>query len=378
MTGAVTSTRTRVLWLVKGLGRGGAEQLLAGCVRHLSTDRYDVEVAYVLPWKDALVPDLEAAGIPVHCIGSGTGRDPRWVFRLRKLVAERRYDLIHTHMPVPAVAARVVLRKPAPTLVHTEHNLWSRYRKPTRWANSLTYPRNTAVIAVSQAVADEIDQNRLGGRERDRLTVIHHGIDRPEQPTGDRSDARARLGLPSDAFVVGSVGNLTPKKDQRTLVDAIGLLRREVPTARLVLIGAGPLETELRAHVKQRGLDDVVLLAGSRGDVRELLPGFDAFSLSSRQEGLPVSVMEAMVAGLPIAATAVGGLPEMIDDGTDGLLVPAGDAPALAGAIGRIAKEPGLAERLATGARRRSSEFDAATAQRQIESVYARALAVAS
>ena len=119
----------RVLWLAKGLGRGGAEQLLAGCARHVDRNRFDVEVAYVLPWKDALVPELRAVGIPVFCLNGGRPADPRWALRLRRLAHERGYDLVHTHMPVPAVAARILLGGDGvgrPRLVHTEHNLWHR------------------------------------------------------------------------------------------------------------------------------------------------------------------------------------------------------------------------------------------------------------
>jgi glycosyltransferase involved in cell wall biosynthesis len=331
-----------------------------------------VDAAYVLPWKDLLVPDLEAAGVRVHCLGSGGGRDVRWVWRLRELMARGRYDIVHTHLPVPAAAARLLPVRPAPVFVHTEHNLWSRYRTPTRWANALTYRRNSQVIAVSQAVAGEVDQRRL--RAPGSLTVVHHGVDRV-QATVPRAEARRRLGLPVDPFVVGSVGNLTPKKDQRSLVEALGLLRKGLPDARLVLIGTGPLEGELRAQVRAAGLTEGVLMTGSRGDVRDLLAGFDVFALSSRQEGLPVAIMEAMAAGLPIAATAVGGLPEMIEDGRDGLLVPPDSPAALAAALARIAHEPGLAGRLGAAAARRSADFDAASAQRQIEAVYERALA---
>ncbi|WP_157875754.1 glycosyltransferase, partial [Streptacidiphilus griseoplanus] len=170
--------RTRVLWLAKGLGRGGAEQLLVNCARQLDRDRYEVDVAYVLPWKDALVPALEAAGARVHCLGGTPGTpgrpDPRWPLRLRRLAVERGYALVHTHMPVPAVAARLLVRGPGlrrVRLVHTEHNMWERYRTATRWANAATYGRNDAVIAVSQAVADTVTRRGPGGW----LTVVHHG-----------------------------------------------------------------------------------------------------------------------------------------------------------------------------------------------------------
>ncbi|MGW4698578.1 glycosyltransferase [Kitasatospora cineracea] len=361
----MTGGRARVLWLAKGLGRGGAEQLLLNCVRHADRERYAVEVAYVLPHKDALVPDLAAAGVPVHCLGGAPGR--RWPLRLRRLLAERRYDLVHTHMPVPAVAARLLAGRPRPRLVHTEHNLWERYRLPTRWANALTYGRNDAVIAVSHAVAAGVGRRRAG----EWLSVVHHGPDLGGAPSGPaaRRAARAELGLPEDALVVGTVGNLTAKKDQATLLAAFALLREREPDARLVLVGSGPLEAELRARA-----GGGVLFAGMRADVPALLPGWDVFCLSSRQEGLPVALMEAMASGLPSVVTAVGGVPEILDDGVQGRLVPPGDPARLAAALGELA-DPALRGRMGAAARERSASFDVAGAQRAVERVYARVLA---
>src|SRR5581483_2249061 len=176
----------------------------------------------------ALVPALEEAGVRVHCLGCSPGTpgrpDPRWPLRLRRLAAERGYRLVHTHMPVPAVAARLLV--PGVRLVHTEHNLWERYRPATRWANAATYRRNDAVIAVSRAVADTVVRRRRAAGA-DWLTVVHHGPDLSGAATGPqaREAARRLLGLPADAVVVGTVGNLTAKKDQRTLLAAHARLR---------------------------------------------------------------------------------------------------------------------------------------------------------
>ncbi|MFI9331525.1 glycosyltransferase [Kitasatospora sp. NPDC052868] len=376
------SGRTRVLWLAKGLGRGGAEQLLVNCARHADTERYEIEVAYVLPWKDALAPALTEAGVRVHCLGGVPGTpgraDPRWPLRLRRLLAARRYGLVHTHMPVPAAAARLLAfglgAGGTPRLVHTEHNVWDRYRPVTRWANALTYRRNDAVIAVSHAVERTIPPARR--RPGAWVHVVHHGPDLGGAPQGPaaRTAARAELGLPQDAFVVGTVGNLTPKKDQATLLAAHAALRRRHPGARLVLIGAGPLDARLRARAAELGLTGSVLFAGSRPDVPALLPALDVFTLSSHQEGLPVALMEAMTSGLPSVVTRVGGMPEVLDDGGQGFLVAPGDPAALADALGRLAADPELRTRLGAAARQRSGRFDVAGAQQAVEAVYEQVL----
>ena len=135
---------TRVLVLIKGLGRGGAEQLAVGTLRHLDPARMECEVAYLLPGKDALADEVRAMGIKVHCLGSGAD----WPMRLRTLARHRGIDVVHAHSPVAASAARVLLKGPH---LYTEHNTWPRYRRPTRLANLLTYPRNAHVLAVSNS-----------------------------------------------------------------------------------------------------------------------------------------------------------------------------------------------------------------------------------
>lgn len=174
--------------------------------------------------------------------------------------------------------------------------------------------------------------------------------------------------------MIGTVGNLTPKKDQATLLAAHAALLRRHPGARLVLVGAGPLEAQLRSRAAELGITDSVLLAGSRSDVPLLLPGLDVFTLSSRQEGLPVALMEAMTSGLPSVVTRVGGMPEVLDDDGQGLLVEPGDPVALAGALGRLAGDEALRARLGAAARERAKRFDVAGAQRAVEAVYEQVL----
>ena len=197
-----------------------------------------------------------------------------------------------------------------------------------------------------------------------------HGVE-VAPPAVPAAAARAALGLDGDvdgALVVGTVGNFTAKKDQATLVRAVG----RVPGARLVLVGSGPLEHDLRVLVAHDGLAERVTFAGSRGDVADLLPAFDVFALSSRYEGLPIALLEAMAAGRPCVATRVGGIPEVVTDGVDGVLVPPGDPDALADALSALAADPDRRAALGSAAVTRAGDFRLDVAVERIAAVYDR------
>lgn len=342
----------------------------------MDAERFAPEIAYLLPWKDAFVEEIRAAGTPVRCLDAPKPYSLGWLRRLRRLVREHDIALVHTHMPLPAVMARLVLpstRRGGPTFVHTEHNMWGRYRWATRWANRLTYRRNAAVIAVSDGVAQSIEATVP-------VEVVIHGIDGEAMHHGAeaRTAARLALGLGREAPVVGTVGNFTAKKDHATLLDAFAQVHADRPGARLMLVGLGPLEDQLRDQAERLGVADAVLFTGMRDDVFELLPALDVFVLSSRFEGLPIALLEAMASGVAPVATRVGGIPEVITDGEDGLLVDPGDPGLLAAALTKLLADDTDRTRMATAARHRAADFDLGKAVRHIESVYEDALAKAT
>ena len=177
-----------VLLLIKGLGRGGAEQLLVNAAKHLDRDRFRYEAAYVLPHKSDLAPELEAFGIPVHCLG---GAFPTWIVSLRRLVRQNGYRLVHSHLPQAGIGARIGLRRRT-RLVYTEHNEWDCYRPSTRRANMLTIAAEDHVFAVSQHVKDSIRPPSMFGVPRHRPpargSVSRHrpGLGRRMAPNGGR------------------------------------------------------------------------------------------------------------------------------------------------------------------------------------------------
>jgi glycosyltransferase involved in cell wall biosynthesis len=365
--------RPRILWLTKGLGLGGSERLIHLSVQAIDRARFDIELAYVLPGKDALVEPIQKLGIVVRCLGEGHRRPRRWLRNLARLLRSQPYEIVHTHSPLIAAAARIIPATGRPVFVHTEHSAWSRYRWLTHAANSATYGRNAMVFAVSDAVMRSIDRP-LGVplRGAPRVEVLHHGIDETLIRGGLDvwTKARRRLGRSEGDLVVGTVGSMTAKKDQATLLRAFAGVRRAVADVHLVVVGGGPLEGELRSLANALELNGSVCFLGVRKDVQELLPGLDLFALSSKHEGLGLALLEAMAAGVPCVATNVEGIPEVVTDGFDGLLVPPGDPGALAEALLRLLRDPKLREKMGRRAVSSSKRFSIQRAVRRLEDRY--------
>jgi glycosyltransferase involved in cell wall biosynthesis len=358
----------RVLHLVKGLGPGGAERLLVSIATAADPAVVRHEVAYLLDWKQHLVPELEAAGVATHLLAGPRGLlDPRWPGRLRRLA--RNVDVVHLHSPAVAAVARPAVRtmRRGPVLVSTEHNVWASHGPLTRLANAATLPMDRVRWAVSEeVVASE------WAPWRKKAEVLVHGVPLValQARRDERASARARAGWSDDDVVVAIVANLRANKDYPTLFAAASAALGEEPRLRFCSIGQGPLEDELRGRLAEHGLGGRFTMLGYHDDPPAVLAGADVFTLSSRHEGLPISLLEAMALGLPPVVTAVGGNAEVVTDDVDGLLVPAGTPSALAAAYVRLAREPATRNRLGDGAADRAADFDIAGTARLLEARY--------
>lgn len=357
-----------VLWLAKGLGLGGLEQLLVTHARLGDRERFTFSAAYLVDRPHSVVDDLEALSVPTHRLGTGSGRDQRWVAELIELTRRERIDVVHIHSPAPAAIARPALRalRRRCGIVYTEHNRWDRFESATRLANRLTYGLNHASFAVSDDC-----RSSMSPRAQRRTETLIHGVPIADvEAAADRDGVRAELGIGPDQIVVGIVANLRKQKNYQLLLDAAAEL---IPTDdRLVFvsIGQGPLEEELFAHHAFLGLGDRFRFLGFRRDAQRVMSGFDVFCLSSVHEGLPVAVMEAKALGLPIVATAVGGVPTAVSDGVDGRLVPSGDRAALVGALRDVTTDAELRARLGVASLATAPRFDATVAIERLQSAY--------
>lgn len=361
------SDKIRVLVLIKGLGIGGAEKLISEGARFWDRESFDYSVAYVLPWKDQLVGDLESQGIEVQMIGGERGLTPPTLSRLRRLVRDEHIDLIHAHLPTMGIVARVV--SPVP-VVYTEHNMADSYRPLTRTLNRMTYGRNAAATAVSGAVAGSI-----AGWPGDPAMVIPNGVAVHVDPDGVAA-ARQELRLAESDLLVAHVGNIRPGKGHDVLIDAVTHLHERLPSVRFVSIGGekypGDLE-RVRGRAIEAGLEDVLRFMGRRADALNFVAAADLFVNPSSVEGLPVAILEAMALGRPVVAAAAGGVPGIVKDGVTGILVEPNEPEALAGGIEKMLNDPYLAERLGQAAQDMvEKEYGLEPMVRATEDVYRR------
>jgi len=369
----MTARVLRVLLLTKGLGPGGAERLLVEQVAARSAG-VDYEVAFLLPWKQHLVPELEDLGAPTHCLSVRNEADPRWALRLERLIHTGGFDLVHAHAPLSAAAARVQVRarKARLPFVYTEHNRWPSYHRATRFANYATYRLNDAIFAVSGDVRDSVPPSL-----RDRVEVLVHGIDldRVRRHVADRVLVRRELGIGDDELLVVTVANYREHKGYPYLLRAAAELRDEGAPIRFAVVGQGQLERDVAALHAELGLDGTMQLLGYREDAVRVIAGADVFALASLHEGLPVAVMEAQALAVPVVATAVGGLVEAVTDGVDGRLVAPGDPNALVDAL-RSLLDPQERARMADAARAAGDRFSSRHATARIEAEYRRVASV--
>jgi glycosyltransferase involved in cell wall biosynthesis len=364
----------RILQVIKSLGRGGAEKLLVDMVANGDKQSFEYEVAYVLSAENSLVPAIRNGGTPVHSLGAGSNADLTWVGRLRALVVDGKFDVVHFHLPYTASLGRLAVatipKARRPAVVYTEHSLWNKHAVLVKGLNRATIGRDQSLIAVSQAAREALPR-MLKGRTR----VIIHGVDvsRSDALIARRDDVRrevrSELGIRADQLLVLAVSNLRPEKGYDVLLDAARLTADHNSTLRFAAVGQGPLVAELDERRHALGLDERFQFLGEREDVLRLLVGSDIFVLPSHHEGLPVVLMEATSAGVAIVSTNVGGIAQVITDGADGLLVPPGNPVEMAAALERLT-DTTLRVDLGRGAKERSAMFDVTSASRDVEAIY--------
>jgi glycosyltransferase involved in cell wall biosynthesis len=293
-----------------------------------------------------LAARADAAGLDVRALPFRGDLWPPAILALARLLGRLGPDVLLLHDPHAVTAGIVASRLSGRARVVAVRRVDFPLRGPlSRWK----YAACDRVIVASRAIGSVVE---AGGLDPSRLRLVYEGVpERPPQPGGRA--ALGALGVPAGSPVVGNVAALTGHKDHATLIEAMALLRGRVPEARLVIAGEGELRPELEALARTRGLGDRVVFAGFRTDLDRLLPAFSVFCLSSHLEGLGTSLLDAMAFGLPVVATAAGGIPEAVADGVTGCLVPPRDPGALAAALAAVLTDEARRRALGEAGRRR-------------------------
>jgi glycosyltransferase involved in cell wall biosynthesis len=326
---------------------GGAEVLAARLARQLAGPYRFLFVC--LDELGTLGQELREEGFPVWVLERKPGLDWRLPARLAGLLRRERVDLVHAHQYTPffyALVSRFLYRRPR--VLFTEHGRHhpDYPRRKRLLANWLLLQRRDRVVGVGQAVRQALISNE--GMPADRVEVIYNGIDLTAfSSTGScREAVRRELGLGTNDLVAVQVARLDYLKDHATAIRALAHVVQRRPDAHLLLVGEGPEREAIQSWVRERGLEAHIHLLGLRSDIPRLLCAADLFLLTSISEGIPLTIIEAMAASLPVVATRVGGVPEMVEDGRTGLLAAPGDDAALAQGILNLADDSLLREEM--------------------------------
>ena len=342
----------RVLQVVLSLTPGGTEHLVVEICRRLAPE-FGVAVC-CLDNEGEWAIDLQARGIEVRALRRRPGFRPQVGRAIAQFAKERQIDVLHCHQYSPFVYGRfAAVWNRRLKIVYTEHGRLSEARPS--WKRRLVNPWlsrfDGSIVAVSHELRDYMIDARFPAG---RVDVVHNGVEPAAVASGaDRRRARQQLQLDDRAFVVATVARLDPVKDLMTLLEAFAIVRRRVPSAQLLVIGDGPERDRLAARAAQSDLAGSVHMTGYRPDVRALLPAADVYASSSISEGVSITILEAMAAGIPVVATAVGGTPEVFPEGAGGILVPCRDPERLAAAVASLALDQQQRAAMAAAGRRR-------------------------
>lgn len=365
--------KIKVVHIVPMLGPGGAERVAVHLVKGLNRQRFDPRVISI--WHRVgcyLEKQLDEAGVPVEYLGKGPGFDGRTYRRLHRALRASRPQIVHTHLHVLRYALPSLLLLRGMSTLHTVHNLAEReVESRARCIQRYALSHGVVPVAVSQEVAASL--KLLYGTKPCR--VIPNGIPTGEyaRPRISRNEWRAKQGFADSSVLFVCVARFAEQKNHALLLNAFAEGPAADPNAHLVLVGDGPLRSRLEAQARQLGVANKTHFLGLRTDIPETLGAMDVFVLSSDWEGNPLSVMEAMAAGLPIVSTAVGGVPALVSNGKEGFLEKQGDTRGFANSMSALLKSPETRHSMGAAAARRAREnFDLSVMVQQYEDLYER------
>ena len=344
------SERPHVLHGALSLDVGGLERVIVSLVR-ASILRGDKVSVICIEKPGALAAEVQAAGATLISLDKPAGRRAEYIRRAAGILDRLKPDLIHTHQIGAAWYLGQAAKLQLLPVLHTEHG--NQFARDANWKQRLKsrlFYRSTGrfvnrFCCVSADIARAV--TRWGTIPKTKVEIVPNGIEvEIVDRSADRIDVRGELGIPSSARVIGTVGRLAAVKRQDRILSALGALTNRYPDLRVILVGEGPERGRLESLAIALGMADRVHFTGYQSQPGRYLRAMDVFALPSESEGLPISLLEAWGAQLPVVCTRVGGLPDVIVDGANGLLISNGDGPSLPEALEKCFDET-TAQRLA-------------------------------
>jgi glycosyltransferase involved in cell wall biosynthesis len=360
--------RPRVLQLLATGGSGGAQESYTGLLLRLDRARYEVRALSLS--AGSAVQRVRALGLPVEILEETD--DELAVRELAAWLRREEIDLVHAHMyRAEVVGTRAALAAGVPVIMATVHSSRVRSAEDVAVLASLT-PSMDRLIVPSEAIAAKVAAEGRNGR----FAVVPNGVDLSRFATPVRCAFRREFGVPADAPLIGVVARLEPEKGHRYLVEAMPAIVAAAPDAWLAIVGEGSMIDELHALAAALGISGRVVFTGRRDDVSALTADLTVAVLPSLREAQGISILEAMARRIPVVATVVGGIPEVITHGVDGLLVPPADPAALASAVGSLLTDESLRRRIGeAGYRTVADRFSIDAQVKGIELLYDEELA---
>ena len=333
----MSASPTRVLYLSHAFAVGGAEEMVLNLVRHLPSS-YKPAVACIHE-AGPIGLEIERTGVPFKVLGLKPGLlRPFDVLRLQDFLHQCQPDIVHTFLLTGSLYGRfAAMMARVPVVIGTEVNVYQRKRPLHALAERWLMRGTDAVVASAESVREfyikQVDADPA------KVEVIYNAVDWSQlETTISREAMRMAMGVPVDAPLLGIIARLTEQKGHRVLLDALAQMP-DLSQAHLVIVGDGPLRDELQRQAAGLGLADRVRFLGARRDLGNILAAIDVFVMPSFWEGLPLAMVLAMGAGLPVVATRVAGIPEVIQDGVNGLLVTPGESGELGAALSRVVND---------------------------------------
>ncbi len=337
----MTPRRIRVVYMAHTFMVGGAEEMVLNLVRHLP-DRFD-PIVCCIGEPGPIGEEIRKTAVPFHVFHLNPGlRRPWHVLAIARRLRELQPDIVHTFLLTASLYGRMgAIVAGVPIIIGTEVNIYE-HKKPLHALAERLLLRETDRVVVSAESVRAFYMRQVHA-DPAKLDVIYNAVDWSQlQTTASRDEIRRTAGgVPAGAPLAGIIARLTEQKAHRYLFEAMAATP-DLAALHLLVVGDGELRADLRDRVNRLGLSDRVHFLGARRDLGDLLNAIDIFVMPSLWEGLPLSMVLAMGAGLPVVASRVAGIPEVVQDGVTGMLVPPADVPALGAALSRLVADRAL------------------------------------